>query len=249
MNDVTCGVKTFKRPNCVRRLLDSIYYHYPEMAVVVVDDSKEPSIDPDDYPNVTYSRMPFDSGLGAGRNQMIDLVKTKYCLYLDDDFVFTEASKIEKFRAILETDKVDLVGGFVEEKRGGSRHVRKYHGRVKVDKNGKLVYWRADYGTDSVQFEGEQLKFKLVDITLNFFLARTALLQKVKWDPKLKINTHSDFFIRAKDQMRIAFCSAVGVFHQPEHPGDYMKFRGRKYRPYILKKHGATTFQKKGQWR
>lgn len=247
MNDVTFGIKTFMRPGCIRCLLESIELLYPDVPVVLVDDSAQPSIDPERWKNLTYCRLPFDTGLGAGRNAMIDLVKTKYCLYLDDDFVLNEHSKIEKFKTILDSGKADLIGGFVQEKRGGRLHTRQYHGLTSIQ-GGQLRYRKGSYGSFVVPYAGGNLQCMRVDITLNFFLASTDLLQQVKWDAHCKINTHSEFFLRAKQAMRIAFCPEVGCFHAPRRPGEYSKYRNRRYKPYILKKHGAKEWHKKGQW-
>lgn len=75
---MTFIIHTFKRPDCLSRLLESIKEYYPNTPVIVYDDSE------------------FDRGLSWGRNHLVSQVKTKYFLLLDDDFVFTNETKIER---------------------------------------------------------------------------------------------------------------------------------------------------------
>jgi len=216
------------------------------MRCVVVDDSKEPTLDASyaHWDKIDYALLPFDTGLGAARNAMIDRVKTPYCLYLDDDFVFNQHSTIEFFRAILEAGKADIVTGQVKE----GKRVRKYHGLLHRAKKA-LVYKRANRGTGTVPFNGRELKYEQVDIGLNFFLGRTDVLRKVRWDPELKINTHTDFFYRAKSQCKIVFCPHVYCAHRPERTKEYSKLRHRKYYKKMLAKHGFERMIRQGQWR
>jgi glycosyltransferase involved in cell wall biosynthesis len=50
-----------------------------------------------------------------------------------------------------------------------------------------------------------------VDMVNNFFIARTAALRRVRWDDRLVVGEHEDFFLRAKDaRLRIAYCRGYG---------------------------------------
>lgn len=48
-------------------------------------------------------------GWFAGRNLAVSQVTTKYILWVDDDFIFTENTKLEKMVDILEKTTLDLV--------------------------------------------------------------------------------------------------------------------------------------------
>lgn len=48
-------------------------------------------------------------GWFAGRNLAISQVTTKYYLWVDDDFLFTENTKIEKLVEVLEKTNLDMV--------------------------------------------------------------------------------------------------------------------------------------------
>lgn len=246
VSQITCGIKTFERPESIQRLLTSIYRMYPTIRCVVVDDSREPSLDPAAWPHVNYIRLPFDTGLGAGRNAMIDAVETPYCLYLDDDHVFVGPTQLAPMQYILDKGEADLVGGQFRER---GDHFRLYHGLLEV-RDGTLYYKRDQRWIKSIPYPGANLRFYSVDIVNNFFLARTDLLQQVRWDPDLKINTHTEFFLRARNQMRIVYCPSVHVFHNQDRPtAEYTKYRNRRFRPIGLAKHGVQRCRYQGQWK
>lgn len=59
-------------------------------------------------------RLHFDScwflqGWFAGRNLAVSQVTTKYVLWVDDDFIFTSSTKLEKMVEVLESTTLDLV--------------------------------------------------------------------------------------------------------------------------------------------
>lgn len=48
-------------------------------------------------------------GWFAGRNLAVSQVTTKYVLWVDDDFIFTANTKLEKLVDVLESTTLDLV--------------------------------------------------------------------------------------------------------------------------------------------
>lgn len=50
-------------------------------------------------------------GWFAGRNLAVSQVTTKYVLWVDDDFIFTANTKLEKLVDVLERTTLDLVRG------------------------------------------------------------------------------------------------------------------------------------------
>ncbi len=246
---ITCGIKTFERPACIVRLLDSIQKYYPGIQCVVADDSEKPSIDHNRWPNLTYIRMPFDSGFSAGRNATLDATCTPYYLCLDDDFVFEDATRLDWMQAILDADKADLVGGQCRELRRGQSYFRQYHGQIK-QRGSTLHLRRPAQACTRMLVQGHTLKYFPADITLNFFLARTELLKDIRWDAELKVNAHLEFFLRAMYKMRIVFCPDVHVLHIGDRPSKkYNTLRGRAYWPLALQKHGITDVKYQGRWR
>src|SRR3990167_8820718 len=109
MNDITFIVSTFERVDCLKNLIKSIKKYYPDVPIFVADDSEEKS----EIQGVEYYRLEFDSGLCIKRNFLLSKVKTKYFLLLDDDFIFTEDTRIEELVRVAELG-FDIVGGKVQ---------------------------------------------------------------------------------------------------------------------------------------
>ena len=248
MEDVTLGIKTLLRPDSLKKLLTSIQTYYPGINIVVVDDGKTPSLtdaEASQYPNLNYLKVAFDVGIGGGRNIMIDAIETPYTVYLDDDFVFNDSTDLTKFREILEQDVADIVGGGCTEK----GRTRRYHGKLVIEGD-VLHYVSGNLGEGHVlsQITNEKISYEHVDILLQFFMGKTAVLKKLKWDSELKICTHTEFFIRACKECRIAYCPDVWVHHaQTRHP-EYNSFRNRNDRAESLRKHGITSCKFHGKW-
>jgi glycosyltransferase involved in cell wall biosynthesis len=241
MENVTCGIKTLMRPQALRRLLTSIEHFYPGTPSVIVDDSPEP-LDwvERDFPHARYIKAEYDLGQGPCRNIMIDAIDTKYTLHLDDDFYFFLQTRLETFYDILENSDVDLIGGTIKE----DGRFRYFHGLLQVHK-GILTYAQGNRGTNHVNGHG----YQLVDIVLNFFMAHTDKLKEIRWADDLKINTHTEFFLRAKDAMKIAFTPHVAAGHcQVKHKA-YSQLRGRDERAIALQKHGIRQARYVGKWR
>lgn len=84
--DVTFLVKTHERPQCLRKLLDSLRRHFPTAPVLVADDGRIALRHrPDDHTQLVA--LPYDVGLSAARNALLQRVQTRFFVTLDDDFV------------------------------------------------------------------------------------------------------------------------------------------------------------------
>jgi len=223
LDSTTFIVKTFMRPDCLDRLIQSIHRFYPGARILVADDSHEPVQRSDAK---VYS-LPYDSGLSYGRNYLMDRVETKYFVLMDDDHVFTEDTKIEDLIATLERGNFDLVGAYINEADG---HFP-WEGFFESEGSTLTIHPGS---------RGEVDGILQVDICHNFFAARTETIQKIRWDEHLKMGEHSDFFVRAHEQIRIGVCPDVQAFHAPDRPSNYKSFRKRakSYRVDFMKKHG-----------
>jgi len=105
---VTALVKTFERPDVVRRLVESMQRLYPAMPIIVVDDSRSPVA----LEGVRVVEIPFDSGIGAGRNKGLEQAETDFVLVLDDDFVLTRKTRLGSALALMERHpEIDFMGG------------------------------------------------------------------------------------------------------------------------------------------
>lgn len=209
LEDITILIKTFERPQRVSALVASILKYYKHIKIVIVDDSRLQPIYPE-WTNVSVYFLPFDTGLSAGRNYGVDRVTTKYTLLLDDDFVFCAKTKIEKFVRILEGGDLDMIGG--EVRLPGGRD-QPYRGVFEMTNNRVLCYNR---GYHDVFAEG----YGTCDMILNFFLAKTEVLKKHRWDERQKVAEHTAYFWEHRGKIKVGYTPAVSVWHNP---GGYPK--------------------------
>ena len=245
MRGITAIIKTFERPTCVARLIASIRRFYPELAILVCDDSREP-LYPDEnepVPGVRWLTLPYEAGhtLGAGRNYLVDRATSEYVFLCDDDHEFTTGTRLQAMWEFLEASDYDLVGGSQGDEdygtaifeRRGNRMIQRFHAH------------RGLIAPDVVA----------CDRVSNTFLARTAGLRQVRWQPQVYAHEHADFFIRASTVgLRIAQMGRTWVGHdrgcEPGHGllgtilGTLLPHRDGRYR---LKRMGGEEGQSEGQ--
>jgi len=208
---LTAIVKTFERPETLRRLIDSIERFYPRLRIIVADDSREPYEDA----RVDVIRLPFDSGVSAGRQAALDAVKTPYVLLLDDDFVFYAETKIEEQLTLLEKEpRIDLLGGEVVNLPS-----------FKANDYRNAVLHPTD--AESILPAGSEIAgLTVYDKVPNFYVARTESVRKVGWDKRIKRIDHADFFTRAKGRIVSVYNPEMKILHaQTPYNDDYMRHK------------------------
>eukprot|EP00924_Labyrinthula_sp_SR-Ha-C_P015118 augustus_masked-scaffold_9-processed-gene-8.17-mRNA-1 protein AED:1.00 eAED:1.00 QI:0/-1/0/0/-1/1/1/0/561 len=166
--------------------------------------------------NLIIFALKSDMGVGAGRNALVSKVRTKYCLVLDDDLLFWYKTDLILMRSILQTNtNVDLVGGVYELWK--QYPDRKKSFKLKTDSYGLNI----SFSSGEVLFEYVEDNIignngcRKVDVTHNFFLARTQVLRTNPWRQKLKIQEHEQFFldIKKRNQAFILECQDISVVH------------------------------------
>jgi hypothetical protein len=209
--EVTGLIKTFERPYALRRLVDSVRRFYPQLPLIVVDDSRQPAA----LPGVTTINLPFDSGVSAGKNEGLRHVATTYVLMLDDDFVFYRQTRLEAALPILEANQeIDILGGTV------------------VD---LPLHRVTDYRREALFSTTAAAKHALgsligglpvYDKVPNFYLARTERLQRVGWDERLRRVDHADFFARAWGVLTTVYMTKLRCLHaKTRFDAYYMQYR------------------------
>ena len=215
-DDTTVVIKTFERPGFLQELIESIRQRHPEARIIVADDGRRPT----ERHDVEWHRLPCDSGLSAGRNYLVDQVRTPYLLLCDDDFLFTDQTDVASLHAALERTGLDLVAG--DAARAG-RHL--LCGRF--DQVGDELHLRRGYRAS----DGDVL---LADWVPNFFIARTKALKKCRWDDRLKVGEHADFFLRFQRQgLRAGLLRTSIVHDRAGGGGEYDRFRRRASKMHI----------------
>ncbi|XP_075044898.1 beta-1,4 N-acetylgalactosaminyltransferase 2 [Mixophyes fleayi] len=200
---VTIATKTFFRYDKLRILIKSIRKFYPDIKIIIADDNENPQKILE--ANVEQYFMPFAKGWFAGRNLAVSQVPTKYFLWVDDDFEFTESTKIEKFVQILEETDLDVIGGSL----------------AGDDFKFKLLYQEGD-GDGGCLHRRSGFYHKLEgypncvisSVVANLFLAHTQKVLSVGFDPKLDRIAHSEFFFDGFGRLKVGSCNDFIVGHQ-----------------------------------
>ncbi|XP_073350167.1 beta-1,4 N-acetylgalactosaminyltransferase 2-like [Pagrus major] len=177
-------------------------------------------------------------GWFAGRNLAVSQVTTKYVLWADDDFLFTEKTKIEKLVEVMEAvPELCVLGGSVQ----GNQFYFSLHYEEGHEMGGGCLYRKLN-GTFHTLPHYPQCF--LAYGVINFFLARTDAVQKVVFDPKLQRVPHSEFFMDGLGSLLVASCGHVSIDHQPKtgHDKDmarYASFRhpGKSDEEFKLQHH------------
>ncbi|KAL6111532.1 b4galnt1 [Pungitius sinensis] len=226
---VTIATKTFLRYDKLQDLINSIRRYYPTVTIVIADDSETPQTISGPY--IEHYIMPFGKGWFAGRNLAASQVTTKYLLWVDDDFVFTSNTKLEKLVDVLERTTLDLVGGAVREATGYTATYRQTISIESGEEDGDCLHMRRGFHHAIQGFPN----CVVTDGVINFFLARTEKVQQVGFDPRLARVAHLEFFIDGLGSLHVGSCDDVIVNHatkirlpwvsQSESDKTYAKFR------------------------
>ncbi len=242
MNDVTIAIKTFERPQSLENLLVSIRRFYPSIPIMIADDSRKPSAHDmaSRFSNLEYIPLCFDVGLSTGRNALLSRIRTKYFVLCDDDFIFDERTQLENFQKILQETDIELVGGFFHDitETGEFAKTHLYAGDLVLDSSRNL----------HMVVLNPNGRFIRCDIVPNFFMADTEAVRRKTggWDPRLKVEEHTDFFWRAKQAgLKVAFTPYVSVNHTVARDDNYLFYRHirkDKYHRLFFKKFGLKSF-------
>ncbi|KAM6980169.1 beta-1,4 N-acetylgalactosaminyltransferase 1 [Aplochiton taeniatus] len=226
---VTIATKTFLRYDKLQNLIDSVRKYYPTVTIIIADDSEIPKIV--QGPHIEHYIMPFGKGWFAGRNLAVSQVTTKYVLWVDDDFIFSSNTKLEKLVDVLERTTLDLVGGAVREATGYTATYRQTISIEPGEENGDCLHMRRGFHHVIQGFPN----CVVTDGVINFFLARTDKVQQVGFDPRLARVAHLEFFIDGLGSLHVGSCDDVIVNHatkikipwvsQSESDKTYAKFR------------------------
>ncbi|XP_023700256.1 beta-1,4 N-acetylgalactosaminyltransferase 1-like [Paramormyrops kingsleyae] len=222
---VTIATKTFIRYDRLQILINSIRRFYPTVTIVIADDSEHPK--PVTGPYIEHYTMPFGKGWFAGRNLAVSQVTTKYVLWVDDDFIFINDTKIEKLVDVLEKTTLDLVGGAVLEFGKYKNTFKHTFSWERGDEDGDCLHVRQG----SYHVVPGFPKCVVTDSVVNFFLARTDKVQQVGFDPQLARIAHLEFFADGLGTLHVGSCDDVIVTHgkflgdQSESDKIYAKYR------------------------
>lgn len=227
LRDVAVGVTSFLRPKHLSLCLTSLRETLPDCPIIVADDG-DIGLPDNWFSPTTWIQMPFDSGLSAKRNAIVQACQTPFLLMFCDDFMADEecrAGVIGACEWLRGWCGVSVVGGRVDgrpyecdlEWSGNSIRETRLNSRVRAP----LI--------------SNGLKAWPVDLTANYFLAVTNEILNVPWFEECKIGgEHGAWFLDLKlAGRRVVWMPGFNVKTmtlgpEAEDPR-YRQFRGRAY--------------------
>jgi len=239
LDDVTVVIKTFEREDSLRAMLQSMRLFYPTIRAIIIDDSKI-QLDRDSFDEyTTYIHTEYDIGLSDGRNRGVELAQTEFVFIIDDDFIFTEHSRLDLLRMPVASGGFAIAGSRMFN--FGHREVT-FHGSMEVD-DGTLRLLME-------QHKGSHAGFPVFDFCLNLLMSRRDFLLENRWSPELKMREHWDFFLRIKKTQSglVTMRHDTSFLHFPHRPTHYAPLRRERntevYAKMALDKNGISRVEK-----
>ena len=219
------------RYDCLRKLLQSALDFYPDIPVVVADDTPDQdyqSINVTEFPNARQYKMPGHSGWFAGRALAISQVETEYFIWFDDDFqegILTVAHSFSHFRSksgplpvelhlkITAETKLELLFNIIEDlnydvvsgKVGFDNHVTNFQQKTRfyTERNKDGFCYDRRPAPYHVKIP-EYPDCQIADIVTNYFIARTTSAGTIRMDPQFRERSHREWFLDGVGFLRIA---------------------------------------------
>jgi glycosyltransferase involved in cell wall biosynthesis len=239
-------IKTFDRKRSLIKLLRSLQRWYPVLPILIADDSKQPYRDEilARFPllNIQYYTLPFDSGLAAGRNYLLEKLTTPYFLLCDDDFVIDHRLHLADTLATMEQEQLDIGGGNLLNYTTANNLRRLARILFTPSMASRFIFNKAIPGyytgnyfvennhcTLSISYRKPACRIHRCDIVSNFFIGKTSSTRSIHgWNETYKVGEHEDFFLRAKQQdLKTAFLDGFTITHYPVATPGYLQYRQR----------------------
>jgi glycosyltransferase involved in cell wall biosynthesis len=225
-------VKTFQRPQCLKNLLDSVrtyqnQYQTAFAEVIIIDDSSEEAVIlnqkvVDEFSDISicYKVYPFNQlGVSGGRNKGLDLIKEKYFILCDDDYIFDTNCDLSKALEQIKEKNIDILGGHYLNFKKGKLKKDNFFGFIEEgEENDYISIFTAHFP-----------KYAPCHIVQNFYLAKTEIIRQLKYPENLPMQEHLIFFLRAKQKgIKVAYSSDLYVKHLHLSSPFYNKHRNRE---------------------
>jgi glycosyltransferase involved in cell wall biosynthesis len=243
--DISVGIKTFMRTDKLQLCLESLRQQEWRQVIVAddgpIDAEREQLYDrfAGQLP-LNLVRLPFDTGLSAGRNEIVRQCQTPYLLMLDDDQ--TVPANVGRLAEVL--DENPAIGGvsaiWLEygERKCTACDIRLAGSKVVKELRPHHPVHETSLGQ----------RFATFDFIPNSTLFRKDCLTELPWDPFYKIGReHLDFYLSHQrlGHWQFAVSLDVVIGHHPETSGaSYKEFRhGERIRvsdQYFLQKFGLS---------
>lgn len=234
LSRLTAIVRTCERPKSVERLVRSVRKFYPELRLLVADDSRKPQ--PVD--GADWVRLPADVGVGAARNAALARVRTPYFLLLEDNHELTRRTRLQRLLDLVAHSRCDIAAGDVFRCQRRlvlftSRTPDPAHATFEFSADGLTLRPGHRVGAD---------QFFACDLAHNFFVARTDKVRAMGgWDPQLLVDERVEFFVRAQRfGLNVGVCPDVTISRWPDRRSASQPATSRDFTALALTKMGVA---------
>ena len=191
LSRLTAIVYANGRHKSAERLIQSAAKLYPQLRVIVGDDSKQPQ----PIAGADPVKIPAGVGVSASRNTLLARVRTPYFLLLEETMELHAGSHVEKLLEAVASGQCDIAAGEIVacRKKFGiftSRTPQAGHATIDATDDALKLTAGARPGVGGVLS---------CDVTHNYFVARTDKVRAMGgWDPQLQVDERLEFFVRAR---------------------------------------------------
>ena len=243
MEKIAIIYPTFLRSELVKKTLPSVLKYSPENSEIFVGDQSSKLTDKQsmvDNLRIHYYLLPFDCGVSYARNYLVQRAHEmgyKYCIITADNIGFTAKYDFTPVIEFLESDINNAIVAF---------GLRSYHWEYNLKiEDGEFVLIK---NNEPTTFNG--IVYYKYDLVKQFYLAKTEVLLKNKWDDRLKLTEHIEHLWRLKQETSYkVYCTSIICADRiNDRPKEYKKYRDRQYsnefRDIVKKKWGLTGWLK-----
>jgi GT2 family glycosyltransferase len=219
--DVAVGIKTFLREDLLFQTLDAIEDHFPYLFRFYIADDGSVS----DKKELRYRRLeekghviirlPYNSGISVGRNEIVKRFTEPYLLMMDDDIVIEDGESIRRMKAVLDSrDEMGVCSGMLFGRNGDYVGNENYQKGLRFETSGGILF-RYPAHRQIEQANGSGTMFVVAEQVVNFFLAKREVFDDVRWDNRIKVEwEHMDFFLSLlKTKWKAAVCLEARAVH------------------------------------
>jgi hypothetical protein len=212
---LTAIVHTCERPHSVDRLVKSVGWLYPQLRVLVADDSPKPHA----LKGADAVKVPAGAGVSAARNALLSRVRTPYVLVLEDTMELSRRSGVDRLLELVASGKLDIAAGEI----------------IRCQRRlGLFTSRKPEPGHAAFEFVSDTMRIvpasrgvhppgpgaQPCDLTHNFFIARVDKIRAIGgWDAQLQVDERIEFFYRAcRYGLKVGVCPEAVAYRWVEKP-------------------------------
>jgi hypothetical protein len=198
---LTAIVHTSNRPHSVDRLIKSAGWLYPQLRLLVADDSAKPQ----PVAGADSVKVAVGIGVSACRNMLLARVRTPYFLLLEDTMELSRRSGVERLLELVASNKLDVAAGDIV------RCQRRFG--LFTSRTPESAHATFDFGADDLKltpgYRPGIAGAHSCDVAHNFFVARTDKVRAIGgWDAQLQVDERIEFFFRAcRYGLKVGVCT------------------------------------------